>query len=90
MQPLSVISAIGRLPNLVEVKLVDVYIGSIWEDRLRMSDLRKAFEEREQNPLLRKPNETELRWDAVICKLKCSVQKQRLEGGDRGGDMDVS
>lgn len=89
MKPLNIVSALARSPNLVEVRLVDVYMGSIWEKRLRIEDLRKALEAREQDPSLRKENEKELTWNALVQRVKCVVQKQRLQGGDRGEDMEV-
>ncbi|KIO22086.1 hypothetical protein M407DRAFT_28361 [Tulasnella calospora MUT 4182] len=89
VEPLNIVSALARLPNLAEVRLADVYMGSIWEKRLRMEDLRKALEARDQDPSLRKENEKELTWNAVMQKVKCVAQKQRLQGGDRGEDMEV-
>ncbi|KAG9043191.1 hypothetical protein FS837_009882 [Tulasnella sp. UAMH 9824] len=89
VKPLNIVSALARSPNLIDVRLVDVYMGSIWEKRLRMEDLRKALEMTEQDPSLRKQNEKELTWNALVQRVKCVVQKQRLEGGDRGEDMEV-
>lgn len=89
VKPVSVVSTLARLPNLVEAKLVDVYMDSIWGKRLRMEDLRKAFEAREKDPALEKENEGELVWSDVSQKMKCLVRDQRLQGGDRGEDMEV-
>ncbi|KAG9018939.1 hypothetical protein FRB90_008133 [Tulasnella sp. 427] len=89
VKALSIIRSLARVPQLAQMRLVDVYMGSIWENRLRMEDLQNAFNTWQQDPASRRENEHELTWDDVVQRVKCLVKKQRLEGGDRGADMET-
>ncbi|KAG8996257.1 hypothetical protein FRB94_008437 [Tulasnella sp. JGI-2019a] len=78
------------LPNLEKLVLVDVYPDSIWQRRLRMADLKAAWDEMPEDGLDDimgswggKPD-----WETVRSKIECKVERQRFSGGDHGDDMD--
>ncbi|KAG8875146.1 hypothetical protein FRB97_005380 [Tulasnella sp. 331] len=77
------------LPLLEKLTLVDVYLASIWQRRLRLSDLKEVWENISDHSTelsfwgVSKPD-----WDTLKTRIECKVERQRLEGGDHGEDMD--
>ena len=88
VRPEDVVSALARLPNIVRMDLIDVYVSSIWERRLRLSDLLTVLEAKLQGNWM--ANETHFTIGDLKDRVHCLVQRQRLEGGDRGDDMTLS
>lgn len=83
----AVVGALADLqPTLVEMKLVDVYRTTIFAERIRLGDLERAWavvKEGNPNGAMRS-----LEWTDVAGKVRCLVQRQLLDGGDRGEDME--
>ncbi|KAL0579925.1 hypothetical protein V5O48_002096 [Marasmius crinis-equi] len=70
----------AKLSCIQEIRLVDVYEGSIWENRLRMPHIVRAVE------VLLGTNQMPLGEvkDAISKVVRVEVQTERIEGGDRG------
>lgn len=85
VDPVQVVGALSRLQNVHEFNLVDAYHSSIWERRIRISDIQLAWVRCDEAgwPATAGP----LPWATVAQKLRCLVERQRLDGGDRGDDM---
>ncbi|KAK1216635.1 hypothetical protein PQX77_020755 [Marasmius sp. AFHP31] len=70
------------------VRLVDVYEGSIWGNRLRMPQIIRAARDILEVKLLVLPQAPPLSigdvQEAVINLVKVEVETERIEGGDRG------
>ncbi|KAG8902806.1 hypothetical protein FRB99_004105 [Tulasnella sp. 403] len=92
VKPRDVVLALLNMPNLCELTLADVYLLSIWGRRLRVEDLQEAIRDVIRGNLARagsgySAEKEEESWTKVLSKVKCLVERQRLDGGDRGTDM---
>ncbi|KAG7095686.1 hypothetical protein E1B28_006400 [Marasmius oreades] len=77
----------AKQPSIEEIRLVDVYEGSIWGIRLRMPQIINAalalLEMDQQFESGNSTKEDEVR-EAIMKIVKVEVETERIEGGDRG------
>ncbi|KAG8996256.1 hypothetical protein FRB94_008436 [Tulasnella sp. JGI-2019a] len=85
VSPFHALFPVISLPNLERLVLVDVYPGSIWQQRLWMVDLKAAWDEMPEDGLDeamgsgdRKPD-----WEMVRQKIELNMGRS---GGDRSCD----